>query len=148
MACQINMKRETHRYCAIPTTKKDITKPTVTHANELMEAIADYAKTIKELHTNGNDIDMQHLEKLEELTRKSNTQDSSIAKVFPQIDAAPLPRVPLSTNDNTPRKTRSTARQSQQLPRVDIQSVPRVNSAPPSNDHQPIISSKKRAKNR
>ena len=77
-----------------------------------MEAIADCAKTIKGLHTDGNDIDMQCLKKLEELTRKAIKQNPSIAKAFLIIDTVPLLRVPLSMNDDTRRQTRSAAKQS------------------------------------
>ena len=56
-----------------------------------MNVIADYAKTIRGLQTDGNGINMQQLEKLEELTRKAITQNPSIAKVFPLIDSVPLP---------------------------------------------------------
>ena len=47
---------------------KNITNPTVTHADKVMKAIEDCAHTIKGLQTEGNDIDMRQLNKLEELT--------------------------------------------------------------------------------
>ena len=47
---------------------KNITNLTVTHTDKVTEAIADCDKTIREFYTDGNDINMQKPEKLEELT--------------------------------------------------------------------------------
>ena len=59
---------------------KTVTNPTVTHADKVMEAIAGCAKTIKGLQTYGNNIDMQQLKKLEELTQKPSNRIQALQK--------------------------------------------------------------------
>ena len=84
-----------------------------------MEAIADCAKAIKGVHNNDNNIKMQQLERIEELTRKAIKQNQSIAKVSPYVDAVPLPRMPLGMSDDTRRQMCYMTRLAQQVPRVD-----------------------------
>ena len=61
----------------------NITNPIVTHAEKVMKVISDRAKTTRGMKTDDNDIDIQQLENLEELTEKAIEQNFSIAQVFP-----------------------------------------------------------------
>ena len=143
--CHVKLTRSKRLMDTAQFKHKNITNPTGTHAEKLIKAIADCANqgiaNWQQRHPYAT-----QLEKLEEIIWEDIKQNPSIAKVSPIVDTVPLPRMPLSMNDDTPQQTRSATRQSQQLPRVDTQSVPKVDSAPPANNHLPIISSRKCAK--
>jgi hypothetical protein len=146
--CHVKSTRSERLTDTVQFQHKNITNPTVTHADKIMKAIADCAQTIKSMQTEGNDIDMRQLSKLEELTRKAIDQIPTIAQAFPKIDTAPLPRVPVGLRDDDTRQTRSTMRHISSFPRVETQAVPRVERSTSMNDHAKIVSKKKRAKAR
>ena len=98
--CHVKSTRSERLTDTVQFQHKNITNPTVSHADKIMKAIADCAQTIKSLQTEGNDIDMRQLSKLEELTRKAIDQIPAIAQAFPKIGTAPLPRVPVGLRDD------------------------------------------------
>ena len=126
----------THR-CHIKDTKserftdtaqfhhKNITRPTVTHADKVMAAIAECAKSIKNINsTKGTD----EMKQLVQLTEKAIQQNPAIAAVYTEAsNTRAVPRVQTTTqcNNLNQRQTRSMSAVDQQAVEF-ITPVPRV----------------------
>ena len=126
----------THR-CHIKDTKserftdtaqfhhKNITRPTVTHADKVMAAIAECAKAIKNINsTKGTD----EMKQLVQLTEKAIQQNPAIAAVYTEAsNTRAVPRVQTTTqcNNLNQRQTRSMSAVYQQAVEF-ITPVPRV----------------------
>jgi hypothetical protein len=114
---------------------KNITKPTVTHADKIMAAIAECAKAIKAM---GSENGADEMEQLQRLTEKAIAADARVASKLnlPAEHAqgegqttTTSPEPWQDTPDPNQRVTRSMNAPAQQFPRVPTASSPRVEKA-------------------
>ena len=153
----------THR-CHIQSTKserftdtiqfnhKNITRPTVSHADKVMAAIADCAKAIQNIGGSKGDEEMKQLV---QLTQQAITRDPAIATAITQKPSpVAVPRVhPSAPSDANQRQTRSVTKAFQEFAQQYTAAVPRVGNtdqpnptAPPPSTSRP--SNRRRRKQR
>ena len=120
---------------------KNITRPTITHANKVMAVIADCAKAIKELSGKNRTEQMQPLLQLTEVVVQLTP--SIAARPATQTLAHSEPWVYQSRADDDRRQTRSMTQQTQRVQRVPAHVVPGVETpraqvaAPPLCNNKP-----------
>ena len=118
---------------------RNITKPTITHADKIMSAIADYDKAIRNMGNNKGAYEMQQLLQLTEKSVRNNESIITPPKPAPhtnveQLDgiAHSLPRMnkiqPLGDTDI--RMTRKMTKDTPLVPRVSPTEVLRVERTP------------------
>ena len=130
--CHINTTNSERFTDTAQFSHKIITKPTITHAEKIMAAIADCAKAIKNMGSNDGADEMQQLLKLTEKAVKNNEAIAKSENSAPQTHAEqqdvrthPLPRVhtmqPLGNKYR--RVTRNMVKDTPLLPRVSSAQV-------------------------
>jgi len=88
--CHIKATKSEWVLDTVNFSHKNITRPTITHANKVMNAIADCAKAIKDItSTNGT----EEIWQLVELTEQAIHQHPAIVKLFATSDST-TPSVP------------------------------------------------------
>ena len=128
---------------------KHITKPTITHADKVMNVIADCAKAIKDI-TSPNGA--EEMRQLVELTEQAIHQHSAIAKLFATPDST-TPSVPrVQGTELALRLTRSITQSlelaKQQIGRAASSPTEKPTSAPPMHSTSTRLSWKKRKQHR
>jgi hypothetical protein len=126
---------------------KNITRPTITQADKVMAAIADCARTIKDV---GIDNGSDEMQQLLQLTEKAIQRDPTIAEKA-AASTPSVPRVPSGKSNDDQRQTRSMSRIMQQISQVITQAVPRVEMPPqsiPTISNGPLPSRTRRGKKR
>ena len=103
---------------------RKLIRPTITHADKVISAIADCAKTIKDL---GNRNRSEKMNQLIQITERTMQHKTLIAMTPTTTMCKPeISRVPLYTNNNRTRQTISMTQPNPQLPTLYTPSVPRV----------------------
>ena len=109
---------------------KKLTRPTITHADKVMAAIADCSKAIKNLGNGNGDEETRQLIQITERAMQSKTSNAKSTPITTGVPASLS--VPLYTNNDT-RQTRSMTLQSQQIPQLSTPSLPRVDHSTKKN---------------
>ena len=128
--CHVKETRSERLSDTVHFSHKNITRPTVTHADKIMRAIAECAKAIKGMEGEQGKQEMEQLQKLTETVVSNNAE---VAKHLLQQPAARA-EITGSNDTATPgrqvasdgRQTRSMTANMQQVPRVHTAAVPRV----------------------
>ena len=124
--CHIKETRGERLTDTIQFTHKNITKPTITHADKIVAAIADCAKKIKGLASNERNDEM---EQLRALTEQAIQRNPTIAEKLIPTKSSEVYNTPWQApRDENCRTTRSRthATATQRVPRVNTQASPRV----------------------
>ena len=150
--CHIKSTNSERFTDTIQFNHKNITRPTVSHADKVMAAIADCAKAIKNICGSKGDEEMKQLV---QLTKQAITRDPAIATAIKQKPSpVTVPRVhPSAPSDNNQRQTRSVTKAFQNFAQQYTTAVPRVGNmeqpnptAPPHSVSRP--SNRRRRKQR
>ena len=130
---------------------REITQPTITHADKVMAEISDCAKAIKNLG-NGNGSDK--MQQLVRITERAIHYKPYIAETPTTTVCNPASlRVTLNNSNNNSRQTRSMTQPNQQLSAISTPVVPRVEQSTAAkhkirkNIHKPTISTTSQAQN-
>lgn len=127
--CHIKATKSERFTDTIQFNHKRITRPTVTHADKVMQAIADCAKAIKNISGSKGSDEMQQLVRL---TERAINQNPSIAKAM-EPTMTTKRRPPSATpNNEDQRQTRSMTEVLQQATQKITQALPRVGKAEPT----------------
>ena len=78
---------------------KELTRPTITHADKVMAAIADCAKAIKNLGNGNGGEEMRQLIKIIERLMQNKISNETSTPITTGVPASS--RVPLHTNNDT-----------------------------------------------
>ena len=109
---------------------KNLTRPTITHADKVMAAIADCAKSIKNLgNVNGGEA-MWQLIQITERAMKIKTSNATATPITTGVPASS--RVPMYANNDT-QQTRSMTPPIHQIPQLFTPSLPRVYQSTKTN---------------
>ena len=122
--CHIKSTRNKHFTDAVNFSHKKLTRPTTTHAEKVMAAIEDCAKSIINL---GNGNGYEETKQLVQITYRAIQNKKSIAATPTTTKFEPTRlRVPLIINNINTRQTRSMIQPTQQLTTISTPAVPRM----------------------
>ena len=162
--CHIKATRSERFTDTVEFRHKRITNPTITHADKVMKAIADCARTITDTNSEQGREEMRQLAELTQYAMHKHPQvnvspttigsPTKLPRVQPRkvtVSAQSLPRVP--TFDELQRQTRSMTQAVQQSVETVKQLFPKVETpdttvSPPPPPHQPMSAKRRKRKQR
>ena len=128
--CHIKSTNSERLTDTIHFNHKNLTRPTITHADKVMAAIADCAKSIKNLgNVNGGEA-MRQLIQITERAMQIKTSNATAAPITTGVPASL--RVPMYTNNDT-QQTRYMTSPIPQIPQLFTPSLPRVDHPTKTN---------------
>ena len=107
---------------------QNITKPTITHADKIMAAIADYNKAIKNMGSNDGADELRQLMKLTEQAVNNNKQTHA----YPRVRTA-------QTLDSNRWTTINMAKDIPQIPRVPLTAITKVKRMTRIEQHELLL---------
>ena len=145
--CHIKQTRSERLTNTTQFTNKNITRPTITHADKVMEAIAECIKAIKGIRSSNGKAEMQQLRRLAE---KVVCKDPAVAAQLMEKPTKSATWEQGKEESQNCRQTRSMGTITQQATRVPMRASPRVENPAAGRAEAPMSArtAKKRRKRR